>query len=246
MYNIHEISEIENALIKTAPLEYGKFFDNANGLVSFTNDFYNQVDFNFWLFLSFSTQVQNSLFLALLSTLRRHDVHSNMILRQALESVALACFSAYNTDENDFAQKTPEGLLILNKKVLSKVYKWLEANYKIHSVKIEIMKKHINETSAHSNLLHVFRNTDFSIERKIVASIFDGNNVDTEHFKVMVEHRLWWIGNIAFGLIELLSKVINDFKVGKLIDDFPQIMAEFGKENRGLMEELKQNPRFSK
>ena len=246
MYNINEISEIENALLRTAPLEYGKFFDNANSLVSFTTDFYNKVDFNYWLFLGFSAQVQNSLFLAIISTLRRHDVQTNMMLRQALESVVLTCYSAYNKDENDFAQKTSEGLLILNEKVLNKTYKWLEANYKTHSDKIEFMKKHINETSAHSNILHVFQNTDLSQNRRIVTSFFDGNNEDMEHFRAMIKQRLWWIGNIAFGLIDLLSKVITDFKVGKVIDNFPQIMTELGSENQSLMEELKRNPRFSK
>lgn len=185
MYNINEISEIENALLRTAQLEYGKFFDNTNGLVSFSTDFYNEVDISFWLFMGFYAQVHNSLVLALISTLRKHDIQTNMMLRQALESVVLACYSAYNKDEKDFAQKNHEGLLVLDEKVLSKAYKWIETNYKTHYDKIKYMKNKINETSAHANILSVFNNAVFSHNNKIVTSFFDGNDEYLEHFIFM-------------------------------------------------------------
>jgi len=243
MYNIIEISEIENALIKAASVEYGRYYENASSLVSLASDFFNKADFDFWVFLSLLSQVQNSLCLALLSTLRRHDVQTNMMLRHVLEAAVLACYSIHNKNEDNFAKQTSEGLLILNDKVRDKSYKWLESNYKSYSDKIKFMKDKINKTSTHANIMHAFYNTDFSSHRKIVVSIFDGNNEDIEHTRVMIMQRLWWIGNIAFGIVDLLSKVISDYKAANLIDNFADIMATLGRQNQMLMEELKQNQR---
>jgi hypothetical protein len=246
MYNLIEISEIENALVKSAAIEYGYYYENANSLVSLASSFFNKVDFDFWIFLSLQSQVQNSLSLALLSTLRRHDVQTNMMLRHALEACVLACYAVHSKNENDFVKQDPNGIVVLDTKVRKKANEWLETNYKSYSDRIKFMKEHINSTSAHANFKNAFINTDFSSQDKILINFFDSSNSDMEHFRIMTMQRLWWIGNIAFGTIDLVSKVIYDYKAANLIDNFTSIMKELGAQNKKLMDELKQNPRFAK
>jgi hypothetical protein len=245
MYNIHEVSEIENSLIKTAPLCYGKYFNNAIDLISLTSNFYSKkINPEYWLFVFFTNLLYNSLFLSLLSTLRRHDVQSNMMIRQALEAIALTCYSAYNKDPEKFAHFSADGSLYLDSDDRKKMYDWFKANYEEESSRIKYFKDIINDSTSHANLLITFNNSEIS-NSTIKTSIFDGSNENIGQ-DIIIKQRLWWIGNISFGTINLFSKIISELNIAELINGLPEIMKRLGEDNKELMEELKQEPIFQK
>ncbi|MDD2218393.1 MAG: hypothetical protein PHW03_07205 [Eubacteriales bacterium] len=245
MYNIQDISEMENALVISAPATYGKYFDNAYALVSFVQGFYGgSVATSKWIFLYFFNQLYNSLLLALLSTVRRHDVQAIMMLRQSLESVVFACYAAYNYKPEEFGEVLEDGTLDA-KKLHKKAYPWFESKYASHSVVIKSYKHKINEHYAHSNILLTLANTEV-VGNKIVSTFFDGSNEDPEHFEAIIKQRLCWIGDISLIAIDLFSQITDELKIADLIDDFEARAEKLRRDNQSLKEELAQHPIFSK
>jgi hypothetical protein len=234
---------MEDILISEAPSLYGKYFENAYSLVSFVSGFYDKIAESRWVFQYFANQLQNSLFLALLSILRRHDTQANLMLRQSLENIVLAGYAAYNYDPAIFGEISDDDTLV-NKDVRTKAYIWIDLKYPTHSVTIKSYKDMINAYSAHANFLSTFSNSE-QYESKIVSSFFDGSNEDPEHYDKMIKQRLWWIGNISLHGIDLFAQIINDLKISKTVDGFDKIMQKLSKENDLLKEELAQHPIFA-
>lgn len=193
-----------------------------------------------WIFISFLGKVHNSLLLALLATIRKHDVQTNMMLRQALESDVLACYALSEPVIESFTTEDQDGLLSSRKDVRTRAYKWLEEEYEDHSVKIKHMKDVINESSAHSDIMQTPTNYE-CLQDMMWIFIFDK---DDEHS--VTKQRLWWIANIAFGLIDLFSIVAKKCPLIDFVDDFAKRMSEYGSDNRKWKTKLMSDPRFDR
>ncbi len=237
-FRIEDLSNTENIMLINAHKEYGTLFDHAQATVLFTRKFIYKVDPLAWVFISFLSQTSNSLVLALLSSVRRHDVQANMMLRYALESVVLACYALSKPDVNEFGHIDSDGLIQIDEEVLSRAYEWLEINYKTYSDTIKSFKDKINKSSSHANILKPQATFDFDEEMKMLF-------FDKKH-KIITEQRLWWIANISLGFLDLFSKVINDFPLVKLIDDFQIRWRDLGIENERIKQKLMKYPEFAK
>jgi hypothetical protein len=239
-FRIEDLSNAENEIVKKAHENYGAVFDNANDLVSLTWEFPSEVDPEAWIFISFLSQVQKSLSLALLSAIRKHDVQTGMMLRYALESAVLACYALCNPHMDKFVRIDSDGVAQPKEEVLKKdAYKWIEKKYKTYSDKIKYMKGVINKSLAHANIILTTSNFDF-LEPEMKVSIFDKDD------ELITKQRLWWIANISFGLLDLFSKVIHDFPLVKLADDFATRMKESYAENNRIKQETNEKSQVFK
>jgi hypothetical protein len=234
-----ELSKDEHLLVERAPSELGPDFVNAHDLVFFTWSFVSSVKPEAHVFSLFLSQVQKSLVLCLLSAVRDHDVQFHMMLRYTLENASIACYALFQTDHDAFYTTDEEDILYPKKKVNEKSYKWLKENYREHSDKIKNMKNIINDNFVHASILPTSKNLYCSDNRI-------GNRFFDFHDLLMTKYSLWWIGNVALGLLDLFAKVVERFPIVTLVDDFPQKMGSFSKENNRILNELKNNPRFSR
>lgn len=218
VFTIEEISDAEHGFIIDAEKDHGNYFTNVYGFINLLWEFITEPNPDAYiLFLPFISQVRISMYLSLLSTIRRHDIQAMMMLRHALEASVLASYSLYNTNIDDFCE-TFDGLLSIRENIKSKAYSWIDTNFNEHSEKIRFFKGYINKDYAHANITHGFLNTDFSTDTTITMHLFDANNEDMEHYNIMIKQRLWLIGNIAFGVLDLFAKVVDEHPHFKLIE----------------------------
>jgi len=147
VYDIKELSQKENDLINKGA-KYGDVFHHANRAINLMGSFVKKIDkTEGYMFGIFVAQVRKCTALAFLSILRQHDVQCQMMLRQALEAGALACYALYKRKSKDFAREDPDGTLIPRSGVLDKAYKWILGKYPKHSKSARNMKKAINDAS---------------------------------------------------------------------------------------------------
>ncbi|MCD4786046.1 MAG: hypothetical protein K8T10_19675 [Candidatus Eremiobacteraeota bacterium] len=92
------LSESEHALMKNAQRDYEDVFINAEELVRLSYEFLISIDPERWIFVSLLYQFQKFLSLSLLSTIRRHGVQTNMMLRQTLEFGCLSIYGLFIMD----------------------------------------------------------------------------------------------------------------------------------------------------
>lgn len=246
LFTIEGFSDAEDTLIKEASTKYGEVYANTNDLILLMLDCIKEdVNPEAWIFIGFLSQVQKSMLLAFLSTLRKHDVQTLMILRNALESSVLAAYALNQTNLDFYGKINPQGIMILNKKIKEKAYKWIEKEFGCHSKIIKFFKDEINANNAHANFGLIFNNLDFSTKHFLTKHLFDDNEGDKEHHFIMTMQRLWMIGNISFGLLRLFEQVITKYPLVKLVDDFERRLSEYSIENDRIKEKLSKHPRFS-
>jgi len=231
-YDIQKISEEENSLIKNAASDYGNAYEHANKAVLFFRGFMKEHDkgsYCFGAFLSFS---RNSISLALLSILRKHDVQCQLMMRQFLESSVFAAYSMENNSIEAFGKIGEDGCLEINKDVKDKAYEWIESKYPQTSKIIKKMKKDINKIGAHANIVSAAMNLrDASPEC----------DIEEDH---IIKQRLWWIGNVVMGIVGLLTELNKEKQFFRVIDDYDAQLKTLSEENDALKEELMSNPRF--
>ncbi len=234
---LQDLSSHEHSLVENASSEFGPDFVNAHDLVFFTWSFISNIKPEAMIFSLFLSQIQKSLVLCLLSAVRDHDVQFHMMLRHSIENTSLACYALFEPDDSAFYMTDKDDILYPKKGVNSKAYKWLETNYRNHSDKLKNMKDVINTTFAHANILPTPQNLCFD-EGEIGNRFFDVQD------KLMTKQRLWWVGNVSLGILDLFAKIIGEFPIVTLVDDFPKKMHSFSKENTRILNELESNPRF--
>ena len=234
-----DLSKNEHSLVEMAPSEFGPDFINANDLVFFTWSFISSVKPEAYVFSLFLAQIQKSLVLCLFSAIRDHGVQFHMMLRNVLENIPLASYALFKTDMNAFYDLDEHDILYPKKKINEKAYKWLDANFKDHSEKIKNMKDQINESFAHASILTTNQNLHFNGKRI-------GNQFFDTHDRLITKQGLWWVGNIAIGVLDLFTKIIIKFPIVTLTDNLQQKMAPLSRENDRILNELKSNPRFSR
>lgn len=103
------------------------------------------------------------------------------------------------------------------------------------------LKKIINESCAHSNAIYAFHNFDIAKKlRRIELPFFDKNDID------LVKTDLWFIGNTAMGLMDLLYGVNTNHNLITFCPDFVKRLKAYEATGEKLKVELMKKERFSK
>lgn len=197
------------------------------------------MDVDAYLFGFFLSQLQVSSKLSLLSVLRLHDVQAGMNMRQALEATVRAAYTLKFPDENLHIIKKEDGTVEEKGNFKSSCHKWLETEYPLHSVKIKDMKDIINDIFMHANLITA-ESTFYISSDKYWSGLFDKEDA------LITQQRLWWLADLNFDLIDLISRVIIDTRKAMLVSDFIERMKDFYQNNEINKKTLIENPRFSR
>src|SRR6185437_7803569 len=148
----------ERQMVLSAPARFGAYYQHAFECSIYLGHFLKSIDRSRWIFASFLAQVKKHHTLALLSTVRLHQIQSTMDLRQVLEAGALAAFAIANPEHHHFVVQDEHGYVNHSKKLTRRAYDWLGENYQAGSRGIKEIKDHINSSSAHANLLTTINN----------------------------------------------------------------------------------------
>jgi len=238
-FSIFDISEEEHELVVAARDKYGKVFDIAHELVKFLTNFMESINRETYVFMSFLSLARKSLLLALLSTVRTHQVQTQMNIRQALEAGVKGAYALVFPDLERFAIKKEDGTLEEKEDLARCCYQWLEENYIEESNATKALKKSINELFAHANVLTTQNITEFSNE-KYLSTIFDKED------SLMVKSSLWLVANVSFGLINLFAKISLKTKNIRLVPDFATKISEYRKAIENIKQQLEGNPRIAR
>jgi hypothetical protein len=237
---IGDIIESEKEMALTGAKRYGDYFINASEFNNLLNNFIKSIDDpGKFICIAFLSQVKKHHTLALFSTVRLHHIQAMMNLRQVLEAGAWAAYAMAHEEQKYFCEEKGELLDVPNK--LEKARnKWLDKNFKIKSDEIKNFKGLINRSVAHSNIVYSFQN--------FKTRPIDNPGFDTPYFDFEDEYKiksdLWFIANIALGLLDLFYGANQQYKVLKLVDDFNARFKKLVGENNRLKTEMMQNKRF--
>ena len=237
---IESISWSEHELIVEARELYDEFLLFSEETIKLLMKSFVSVHPNCDVFLVFLSQIQKALTLTLLSTIRKHDVQSSLMLRIALESSVYAGYALTKANVFDFVTLDENGFAHENKNIKKKALKWIEDNYSHFSISIKNYKDMINDSSAHSNIISAFSNFSIGTNDSIIISMFDNDRTE------MIKERLWWVGNITFCILDFLRIVIKDHPMVKLHDNFHQELFDISRLNDYLEDQLLKNPVYKR
>ena len=230
---LDDILKSEYELASTAN-KYGNYFTNALEFNDLLQNFLVSVDASRHIFTAFLSQVRKHLTLALLSTTRLHHTQAMMNLRQVLEAGLCAAYAIANPEQEGFVQADENGYLDASQDLIKKRNDWLEKNFSRGSDAMKHLKKIINQTTAHSNLIYAYQNFNFDK---------DNNKFDTPFFDIEKDHlvkgNLWEIANIAMGLMDLFYGINQNIGTIKFIDDFVPRLKKLEADNIRLKNEMK-------
>ena len=235
---IYGLAEEEQEMLLAAEKDYGDFWRHAiqyNGLL---NNFLSEVKANAMFFVMFYAQVKKHHTLALLSIPRRHHVQTQMNFRQTIEAASNAAYGIAHYEKKDFIIDHTDGTM--EDVDPSKKYRWLEDNFKFHSDFLKHLKEIINKGPAHSSTAYAFLNFDFKKETGYSVPFFD--NDDKFHSQM----ELWFAGNLAMGIMDLMAYANQKHNLITLIPDFVQQQKDLEKENHRLKAVLGENTRIKK
>lgn len=151
---IEKLSNDENEMVKKAHADYGEIFDTAESSIALLLECIESCDQETSIFSQYLSQVRVSLALALLSTVRRHEVQAYMMLRQALESSVLAAYGLYKPEFNEYGKINPDRTVSPDENTKNRAYKWVKSEFPNHSASIKKVKNRINAYGAHANLIN--------------------------------------------------------------------------------------------
>ena len=239
---IGEIIDSEKEMVLTGAQRYGEYYINAGEFNALLNNFIKSIDDpGKYIFVAFLSQVRLNATLALFSSVRLHHVQAGLNLRHILESGAWAAYAMGNAENNKFYENDKDGILQVPKKLKEARDLWLTNNFQPKSDEIKRLKKIINESVAHSNIVYAFQNFETKIsEYGFHTPFFDF----TDDYKVKCD--LWFLANIILGLLDLFYGVNLQYKVFKLRDDFLPVFRGLVDQNNKLKAEMMNHPRFIK
>lgn len=237
---IEEIIESEHGMLQKAPERFGEYFTHAMEGTALLNSFLVSVDIEGHIFTAFLAQIRKHVLLAIFSSVRLHQVQAMMDMRQALEAGSCAAFAIKNPDVSGFADIDESGMIDATQELTKKRYKWLEENFPAGSEAIKNMKKVINSSTAHSNLIYAMQS--FALDasnNQFTTPFFD---VEDDHH---VKTNLWMIGNVTYGLMYLFFG-INQGNKGmlKFQPDFVDRLKSFHAKNDELKSEMMSSSRY--
>ena len=226
--HINNLIALENDKVQEALNNYSGHLKVADGIINFlSREFLDTIRDENAIFMAFFTQISVDLELAMLSTLRRHDIQACLMLRHALESACLAAYALFskpvtNKDEAISESGHPE----------NKSYEWIEKEFPKQSENIKKIKGKINENFAHANITTSATNLIITDE-KTTPTFFDSDGNAT------IPKRLYVISEITWHVLDLLDQAIKKANCGvvlkegsvKRINDFSEqmdkVFAEF-------------------
>lgn len=150
-FQIEKLSNDENELVKRAYLNYGDEIRLAQRAISLVWNYVLEIEDKAELFAHFVSQIQKSLYLALLSITRRHQQQFFGVLRYALESAVLACYALEKPNLDEFRKYNKNGVPYPSEPNEGKAYDWFDKHYKKYSEEIKNLKTNvINRQYAHA------------------------------------------------------------------------------------------------
>ena len=225
-------------MLLNAGKEYGDYWKNAMEYNGLLNNFVKEVKPDAMFFVMFMSQIKKHHTLALLSIPRCHHVQTQMNFRQTIEAATNAAYGVAHYERENFVTNNEDGTIIDTNQ--AKKYRWLKENFKFHSDFLEKQKKAINRGSAHSSVVYAFLNFGFKSATGFATSFFDGED------KFHTRMELWFAGNLAMGIMDLMAVANKKYDLITLIPDFVQQQKELEQENHRLKAELGGNERIKK
>lgn len=236
-----EIIDSEREMVLRGADRFGDFFVNAAEFNDLLSKFIGPVNLDRNIFTAFLSQVRKHHTLALFSAVRLHHVQTMMNLRQTLEAGSCAAYALANTSLNDFADTEENGLLDASQELATKRYAWLSQNYPQGSKKIQAMKKTINVSCAHANIVYAHNNFSVDIQKRIfVTPFFDFE----DDFHVQTD--LWCIAGVAMSLMDLFFGINKDYGAIKFADDFVARMRLLEEKHAVLRSMMISSERFQR
>jgi len=240
---IGDLIESEREMVLTGAERYGEYFINASEFNVLLNSFVKSIDDpSKFIFVAFLSQVRKHHTLALFSAVRLHHIQSGLNLRQVLEAGAWGAYAMVHGDRDKFCETDADGILNIPKKLKIASNKWLDQNFKIKSDELKKLKELINKSVAHSNIVYTSQNFEM---RSVNNPGFHTPFFDFDD-EYKVKNDLWFIANIALGLMDLFYEVNQKYKVFQLVDDFNIRFKQLVNQNNRLKSEMMEHPRFKK
>lgn len=230
--DITEIIEAEHRLARDSMEKCGEVFASTNQILTYFGQCFSLKNKTGHYSLLFLLQAQRALKLSTLSILRCHRVQMFHMLRDALESIVLACYALHARDQNEFGA-IQDGALNIPKDLRDKVYKWFKTEYREYSDLIKWDKAMINDNFAHPNLLNAASNLGVNDNAERCYSAF----FDQLQLKD-VERDLWMIGDRAIGFMKIYATVIQKYRSMAIASDFPSRINELYLVSEGIKERL--------
>lgn len=240
--NIGEILDTEREMVLRGAERYGAYYVNAIEFSQFLGtEMLKSIKGDRFLFAMFLSQVKKHYLLALFSAVRLHHTQSMMNLRQVLEAGACAAYAIANIDPADFADVDKDGLLNPSQELTKKRYTWIDKHFPDGAKGIARMKKTINESAAHANILGAHYNFQADFEAGgFKTPFFD---FEDDYF---VKTDLWQISNVALGLVDLFYGINATVKALVLKDEFGPRFQALVEENNRLKAEMMSTERYQK
>lgn len=235
---IGEILNSEHEAVLTAPLRYGRHYDNAFQISVFLTGFLKSFHESRWVFGSFLGQVKKHQMLSLFSIVRLHKVQAMMNLRQVVEAGACAAYAIANPDHNDFVDADEHDILDPSQKLARKRYKWLDEHYPEGSQALKDIKEQLNSTTSHANLVNAYNEEARSTPGWFASLFFD---IEDSYY---VQTDLWRIGNAGLALMLFFHEINSTRNVIKFVDNFGSEIDRLRTENDAIRAEMMATPRF--
>lgn len=207
-FHINPLIALENDKVQEALNTYAGYLKVADDIICFlSREFLDTIKDENAIFMSFFTQISVDLELAVLSTLRSHDIQACLMLRHALESACLAAYASFpklvtNEDKATSEYGHPE----------NKSYEWIEKEFPKQSENIKKIKGKINRNFAHANIKTSATNLIITDER-ITPTFFDSDGNGT------IPKRLYVISEITWHVLDLLDRAVKKANCGIILKE---------------------------
>lgn len=205
--HINRLIALENDKVQEALNKYSAYLKMADDMIYFlSHEFLDTIKDENVIFMSLFTQISIDLELAVLSTLRRHNIQACLMLRHALESTCLAAYALSSKPvTNEYGVMAEFGHT-------TKAYKWIETEFPKQSENIEKIKSMINDNYSHANIITSAPNLIIRGE-KINPTFFDLDGNKT------IPKRLYIISEIAWLVLDLLDRAIKKSNGGVILNE---------------------------
>lgn len=223
-------SKAEHDHVLWAKQTFGDAVENTEQLIALFGELMTHVPAQIWLVRLFHGATLNSLCLALLSALRKHDVQTHLGLRSALENAVLACYAAYFPDDRQYARLKEEGSVEQRQELNTKAYRWLAEQSPTYDKRIKKQKRLINQKFAHGGLA--------SAVTGVLGPHGGGHWFFDNHTDSVVQQRTLWVGNTAAALTDMVYKLLSGNAALVLPPDTLSSLARLFAINEGLRLEV--------
>lgn len=236
-FDITGLSATEHELIIGAEKNHGKYFLHARDCVVLCHDFIESIDPSNFVFVMYFNLIIKHLYLALLSTIRRHHLQAMMDLRQFYEAAVKAAFSLAENDENKFIKKNGKGAAYEVDGLKMHARRWLEKEFPLANNTLHDSKKLIDEAWAHANIVYAGQNFRLG-DKAFKFSHFD------ELSPKYINAALWFVAYSAYEFMDIIYGVNQRHGRLKFQANFLENMGRLRTVNQQLRVEAMENFRY--